>query len=77
MKPCNITSRSLIIAWLSESNKTTAQIYSVQYLISVCIITYFLAVAYIWVYKPKKIKVKECIHVTIHFILVFGQNGIT
>jgi hypothetical protein len=28
MKPCHITSRSLIIARLSESNKTTAQIYS-------------------------------------------------
>jgi 8-oxo-dGTP pyrophosphatase MutT (NUDIX family) len=37
-EPCNITSRSLIISWLSESNKTTAQIKSVQYLVSVCII---------------------------------------
>ena len=26
MKPCYITSRSLIITWLSDSNKTTAQI---------------------------------------------------
>ena len=34
MTPCNITSRSLIIARLSESNKTTAQNLSVQYLVS-------------------------------------------
>jgi len=26
MKPCNITSSSLIIAWLSENNTITAQI---------------------------------------------------
>ena len=39
MKPCHITSRSLIIARLSESNKTTAQFYSVQYLVSACIIS--------------------------------------
>ena len=52
MKPCNITSRSLFIARLSESKKTTAQILSVQYLVSVCIIPYFLAVAYILVCQP-------------------------
>jgi len=45
MKPCNITSRPLIIARLSESNKSTAQILSVHYLVSACIILYFLAVA--------------------------------
>ena len=37
--PCNITSRALIIAQLSESNKTTAQINSVQYLVFACIIS--------------------------------------
>ena len=45
MKPYNITSRSLIIAELSESNKATAQIKSVQYLVSACIISKFLDVA--------------------------------
>ena len=54
MKSCNITSRSLIIARISESNKTTAKIKSVQYLVSACIIPWFLAVAYILVYKPQK-----------------------
>jgi len=34
MKPYNITSRSLIIAQLSESNRTTAHIQSVQYFVS-------------------------------------------
>ena len=33
MNRCNITSRSLIIVRLSESNTTTVQIYSVQYLV--------------------------------------------
>jgi hypothetical protein len=33
MKPCNITYRSLIIAWLSESNKTTP-------IFTVCSISY-------------------------------------
>ena len=47
----SITSRSLIIARLSESNKITAQIESVQYLVSACIISYFLPVSYIPVYK--------------------------
>jgi hypothetical protein len=51
MKSCNITSKSLIIARLSESNKTTAQIQSVQYLVSECIIWKFLDVAYILVYN--------------------------
>jgi hypothetical protein len=46
MKPCNITSKLLIIARLYESNKTTA-----QYLVSTCIISYFLDVTYILVYK--------------------------
>jgi len=39
MKPYNITSRSLIIAWLSESNKTTTQVLSVQDHVSACIIS--------------------------------------
>ena len=38
MKPCNITSRSFIIARPSERNTTTAKIKSVQYLVSACII---------------------------------------
>jgi hypothetical protein len=54
MKPCNITCRSLIIARLSESNKTTAQIESVEYLVSACIISLFFAVDTILVYKPSK-----------------------
>jgi hypothetical protein len=60
MKPCNITSRSLIIARLSESNKTTSQIQSVQYLVSVCIISQFVGVAYraYWYINHKKIKGK-------------------
>jgi hypothetical protein len=37
--PCNITSRSLIIARLSESNKTKAQSWNMQYLVSACIIS--------------------------------------
>ena len=55
IKPCNITSRSLIIAWLSERIKPTAQIKSVQYLVSACIISKFLAVAY----KIKRSKKKN------------------
>jgi hypothetical protein len=39
MKPCHITSRSLIIARLSESNETTDKIQSVQYSVSACIIS--------------------------------------
>jgi hypothetical protein len=38
MKPCSISSRSLIIARLSESNNTTAKILSVYYLVYGCII---------------------------------------
>ena len=67
MKPCNITSWPLITAWFSESYKTTAPIESVQYLISTCtfIVSQFLAVAYVLLYKPqKKIKGNECIHAT-------------
>jgi len=33
----------LIIARLSESNKTTAQIESVQYLVSACIMKYLVS----------------------------------
>jgi len=39
MKPCNITSMSMIIARLFNSNKTTAQILNVQYHVSACIIS--------------------------------------
>jgi|JYMV01.1.fsa_nt_gi hypothetical protein len=65
MKPYNITSRSLIIAQLSESNKTTAQILIVQYFASACIISLVQELLTFW-YKinHKKIKGKECIHVT-------------
>ena len=35
----NITSRSFVIARLSGSNKTTAQISTVQYLVSACVIS--------------------------------------
>jgi len=42
MKQCNITSRSLIIARLSESNTTIAKVASVQYLVYVYIISQFL-----------------------------------
>ena len=41
----SITSRSLIIARLSESNKITAQASSMQFFVSACIISQFLAVA--------------------------------
>ena len=36
-----------MIARLSETIKNKAHIQSVQYLVSVCIISYFLAVAYL------------------------------
>ena len=53
MKPCNITSRSLIIERLSENNKTTAKIQRVQYIVYACvIISTLLAVTYILEYKP-------------------------
>ena len=47
----SITSLSLIIARLSESNTITVQIESVQYPVSACIISWFFPVAYILVYK--------------------------
>jgi hypothetical protein len=65
MKPCNITSKSLIIARLFESNKTTAQLSSVQYLVSACIIYFILAFWYIIIINHKKMNGKECIHVII------------
>jgi hypothetical protein len=43
MKPCNITYRSLIIAWLSESNKTIAQI--LKCVISRICMYYFIVIS--------------------------------
>jgi hypothetical protein len=65
MKPCNITSRLLIIAQISESNKITARF-------KVCNISYMHVLFHsclnilFWYINHGKIKGKECIHVTIH-----------
>ena len=54
MKPCNITSKSLIIARLSESNKTAAQkVCNISYL-RVLFHSLLLAVACILVNKRKE-----------------------
>ena len=70
VKPCNITSRSLIIAWLSESNKTTAQNWSVQYLGVLFHSSLLLHI--FWYINHKKIKGKECIHVARKYYLKKG-----
>ena len=49
------------IARLSDSNKTTAQIYSLQYLLFTCIISQFVTVVYILVYTMKRAKEKNTI----------------
>ena len=63
MKPCNITSRFLIITRFSESNKTTAHIKSVQYHVSFLRRVLFHS-SQLLLSNHKKIKGKECIHVT-------------
>ena len=65
MKPCNITSRSLIIARLSVSNKTIDQ--DLKCAISRTCVYYFIGLScclQFWYINHKKIKGKECIHVT-------------
>jgi hypothetical protein len=66
MKPCNITSRSLISARLSESNiklQPRFKVWYISYLHALFHSSYLLFTFYYICHK--KIKGKECIHVTI------------
>ena len=58
MKPCNITSKSLIIGLLSDGKKTTAQIKVCEYLVSACIINSKLLLTF-WYMNNKKSKEKN------------------
>ena len=69
MKPCNIISRLLIMAQLSESNNYNPDLKcaNISYM---CVLFHSsqLLLSF-WYINHKKIKGKECIHVTIHIIL--------
>ena len=69
MKSCNITSRSLIIAQLSEIRKKnySPDLKCAISRIDLCVLFHSSELLLtFWFINHKKIKGKECIHVTIH-----------
>ena len=69
MKPCNITSRSLVITRFSVSNKSP----DLKCAISRICVYYFIVLncclhCTLWYINHKKIKGKECIYVTKMYI---------
>ena len=73
MKPCNITSRSLIISWLTESNKTRAQIKSVQYFVSACFLAVHQLLTFWYIKSIKRSKEKNAI--MLQLTLIEARSG--
>jgi len=71
MKPCNITSRSVIIARLSRVIKLQPgfKVCNISYLCVLFHKSYLLLT--FWYIKHKQINGKECIHVTSHTAVIY------